>query len=218
MGEIFTPDNLFAGQVMPALTGSATIAAGVGVLARGTVLGRIAKALDDAVAAAGNIGDGTVASTALKPLSQMGNYALACTKAPTAAGANNAVFSVHAPDGARLADATQGVAYANAQIGFTIGNADTADFAAGDAFTIPVIVGAGTCVAVNSANVDGSQHVYAVLAESVDATLVAVTAGVYYTGEFNSHALVFGGLQDTVATYLESARVLGIVFRNVISA
>lgn len=217
MGEIFTPDSLFAGQVMPVLTGSATIAAGAGVLSRGTVLGRITKALDDVVAAADNTGDGTVAAVALQPLSQMGLYSLVCTKTVSAAGANDAVFAVYAPDGARLADATQAVAYANMQIGFKIGNAGTADFAVGDAFTIPVIAGAGTCVAVNSANVDGSQHAYAVLAESVDATLVAVTAGVYYTGEFNSHALAFGGL-DTAAAHLEGARVLGIVFRTVMSA
>lgn len=41
MSEVFIPDNLFAGNVMPVVTEAVTIASGAGVLTRGTVLGRI---------------------------------------------------------------------------------------------------------------------------------------------------------------------------------
>ena len=39
MAEIYTPDNLFAGNVAPVVADIATIVSGAGVLTRGTVLG-----------------------------------------------------------------------------------------------------------------------------------------------------------------------------------
>lgn len=41
MAEVFTPDNLFAGNVAPVVADKATIVSGAGKLARGTVLGLV---------------------------------------------------------------------------------------------------------------------------------------------------------------------------------
>ncbi len=117
MPETFTPDKLFAGNVMPVVAGSETIVSGAGAIARGTVLGQI-----------------------------------------------------------------------------TTG---------------------GKCKVLNSANSDGSQSVYAILAAAVDATSGDVVAPVYYTGEFNQAALTFGG-SDTAATHKTAARKIGLFFKTTI--
>ena len=41
MAEIYTPDNLFAGNVAPVVADIATIVSGAGILTRGTVLGLV---------------------------------------------------------------------------------------------------------------------------------------------------------------------------------
>lgn len=41
MAEVFTPDNLFGGNVAPVVADKATIVSGAGVLTRGTVLGLV---------------------------------------------------------------------------------------------------------------------------------------------------------------------------------
>ena len=41
MSEIFTPDKLFAGHVMPLVTEKGVVASGAGSVVRGTVMGRI---------------------------------------------------------------------------------------------------------------------------------------------------------------------------------
>ncbi|MBE0470505.1 MAG: head decoration protein [Methyloprofundus sp.] len=115
----FTPDDLFAGHVQPVVADSEIVVSGAGVLARGTVLGKI-----------------------------------------------------------------------------TTG---------------------GKLKTVDSAAVDGSQGIYAVLAESVDATSADVTAPVYYTGEFNEAKLVFGGT-DTADTHRTAARNIGIFFKSAVTA
>jgi len=57
------------------------------------------------------------------------------TIAATAADSNLGTWTVKAPDGLALPDATTAAAYTNAQINFTI-NDGTTDFAAGDIFTV----------------------------------------------------------------------------------
>lgn len=79
------------------------------------------------------------------------------------------------------------------------------------------ITSGGKLKTVNSANSDGSQTPYAVLTESVDATSADKTASVYYTGEFNQAALVFGGT-DTYATHKSASRKIGMFFKPTISA
>lgn len=72
------------------------------------------------------------------------------------------------------------------------------------------------CVIVDSTGDDGSQSVYAILAESVDATSSDVQAPVYYTGEYNINELVFGG-DDTYEDHQTQARNIGIFFKDVVS-
>ena len=68
---------------------------------------------------------------------------------------------------------------------------------------------------VNSANADGSQTPYAVLAEDVVTSAGGVYGAVYYTGEFDVNSLVFGGT-DTYATHRVAARKLGMFFRTAV--
>lgn len=91
----------------------------------------------------------------------------------------------------------------------------------GAAFTRGTVLGQVTadskCVAVNNALSNGAQTVYAVLAEDVDASSEDKVAAVYYTGEFNTNALTFGG-DDTVADHKRGARNVGIFFKDTVSA
>lgn len=60
-----------------------------------------------------------------------------------------------------------------------------------------------------------TDEVYAVLAEDVDATSAAVSAPVYFTGEFNEDALSFKeGNSGTLEDFRVSARKVGIFFRK----
>lgn len=84
--------------------------------------------------------------------------------------ANGGVFSVTAPDGTRLANATVGSAYAS-QIGFTIADGTSADFVVGDSFTVTVSgadVGKYDCL--NLTAVNGLQNAAAILFNTTDAT------------------------------------------------
>lgn len=77
------------------------------------------------------------------------------------------------------------------------------------------ITASGKLVKVDSTALDGSQTIYAILAEDVDASLADKPAAIYLTGEFNESKLVFGGT-DTVATHRVDARKLGIFFKTTI--
>jgi hypothetical protein len=76
-----------------------------------------------------------------------------------------------------------------------------------------IITADGKAVKVNSANTDGSQKPYGILADTVDATTEDRPAVVYLTGEFNGAALKFGGT-DTVATHKMALRELGIFVKD----
>jgi hypothetical protein len=211
MSETYTPVNLLAGSNMPLVTGSVTLLTGEN-LSVGAVLGKITKAIGTPVGT--GTGDGTVGSVAVKAAAQIGNYSLVCTAAPSEASANDAVFAVYAPDGVRLVDATQAVAYANDHLAFTISNATSADFIVGDSFVVPVEAGSGKCKIANSANEDGSAVPYAVLAADTDATDEDLTAPVYQTGEFNEDALSFGG-SDDADTHREALKAIGIFLKTI---
>lgn len=58
-------------------------------------------------------------------------------------------------------------------------------------------------------------EVYAVLADDVDATSVAVTAACYFTGEFNAAALTFKTDNTAkIEDFIQSARKVGIFIRE----
>lgn len=78
------------------------------------------------------------------------------------------------------------------------------------------LTASGKLAIVDSAQADGSQTIYAVLAEDVDATSEDVVTSVYYTGEYNKNELVFGG-SDTADTHATKAREIGIFFKDVVS-
>ena len=64
----------------------------------------------------------------------------------------------------------------------------------------------GTCKPVDSTANDGTETPYAVLTDNVDTTGDdPVRATAYFSGHFNSNALVFGGT-DTVATHWAAMR------------
>lgn len=75
------------------------------------------------------------------------------------------------------------------------------------------------CVIVDSAAdpADGSETIYAILAETVDATSADAKAPLYFTGEYNEAALTFGGDDDADA-HRKAARNIGIFFKTNISA
>lgn len=78
------------------------------------------------------------------------------------------------------------------------------------------ITASGKLTKVNKAAVDGSQTVYAVLADPVDATSAdVVNAAVYLTGEFRIPALTFGST-DTAADHAYSASLVNIYFRTAV--
>ncbi len=78
------------------------------------------------------------------------------------------------------------------------------------------LTASGNGAIVDSSLTDGSETVYAVLAEDVDATSEDVEAPVYLTGEFNENELVFGG-SDDADTHRTQSRNIGIFFKDVVS-
>jgi hypothetical protein len=118
MSEVYTPDNLFAGSIMPKVTDSGVIASGQN-LTRGALLGRV-----------------------------------------------------------------------------------TAD---------------GKLKQVDKNAADGSQTVYAVLAESTDATAADKTAPIFLTGEFNENAITVAA-GNTITDHKAAARNIGIFIKPVVKA
>ena len=75
------------------------------------------------------------------------------------------------------------------------------------------VTASGLCVLVNSANSDGSEKPYAVLAETVDATTVEAKGVAWLTGEFARAHLIFGG-SDAWETHEQAAREVSIFFKE----
>ena len=110
-------------------------------LVRGAVLGKILLgAIAVGAVTFSGVGNGacTKASTAYAATAKAGNYLVACVEKTTDSG----TFIVTRPDGTQDGIATVGVAY-DGQVKFTIADGAT-DFSAGDTFTIPVTVAAGS--------------------------------------------------------------------------
>lgn len=122
----------------------------------GTITGKILFGDPTAEAGAENVGQGALGALSLKAGAQLGDYALECTAESNGA----AVFAVYDPQGNRLADAIEGVAYDNGQLAFTIGtDTPTTEFDVGDSFTVTVPKGSGKFVPLSLTAVDGSARV-----------------------------------------------------------
>ncbi|MEX3961032.1 hypothetical protein AB4Y42_02260 [Paraburkholderia sp. EG286B] len=173
--ESYIPDQLIAGN-LKLVTGNGTL--GSGTLQRGAILG-LQSGTPVAAAAATNTGNGTIGSITKGADVQPGVYTLVATSATN--------FTVAAPDGGAMPNATVGTAYVGANLNFTITAGGTA-FVAGDEFTITVP--AGNYVLSKATATDGSELPSAILADYADASGGAVAIGVYLMGEFNQNAIL----------------------------
>jgi len=202
--DSFIPDNLIVDGSVPILTKAVKLGAGQGALKRGTVLGKITKAVGEIVGP--DTAKGTIGTVVLGKAAKLGTYTLTCITATDTGESVPAVFKVVDPDGIRLDDAIAGVAYVG-PINFTI-TEGTSGFALDDEFSISVVAGDGQYKVVNSANADGSQDADCILADDVNTT-TSIVAVAYTSGHFNRKALVFGGT-DTADMHEAKLRELGI--------
>ncbi|GEB35300.1 head decoration protein [Brevibacillus parabrevis] len=97
---------------------------------------------------------------------------------------------------------------------------DTVVLAAGRVYEKGAVLGmvttSGKAVMVDSSKTDGSEKPYAVLAQTIDATLADTTAPVYLTGEFNMTKLSFGGTDDA-SKHKWSMRQIGMFLKRTLS-
>lgn len=141
---------------------TATILSGQQLKA-GHVLGKVSVGEALAEASTGNTGDGTMSSVTLGAGAKEGDYTLTCLEPAAGAG----VFSIEDPEGVTIGTAEVGAAFSGA-VNFTI-SAGSADFVAGDLFTITVSAGSGKYKEYNPANTDGSEAVAGILLDNVNA-------------------------------------------------
>ena len=152
-----------------------TVTIDTGVLAAGTVLGRITKGAATSAAVAGNTGDGTItAAPVVAAGAKVGTYRAVCIEP----AANVGKFLVTDPDGINLGVATVAVEFVGGGLTFTIADG-AADFVSGDSFTITVAAGSGKYVAYNQDGVNGSEVAAGILYDNVDATTADVEAVAY---------------------------------------
>lgn len=212
----FTPDELV---VCLEHGGKRTFVSGAGVMARGTVIGKITTgAASSAAKSGGNTGNGTFVLDGTTPIlanDVQGVYTLRCV----AAVANGGTFELKRPDGFSLGryDITGGA-------GGTVTIADqikgvltdgATDFVVGDGFDITIAAGSAKYKTSIAAAVDGSQVPYGVLLEDIDATSADADGMVLIVGEVNSNKLTFGA-GHSLATVYDAFRGSGIVVSTAI--
>lgn len=120
---------------------SVVVTSGAGSLVAGSVLGRITKRLAAApipAVSGSSPGNGTMTDLSFGPDVQVGTYVLACT----ATASNGGTFSVTAPDGTLLPNATVGTAYKSSHLSFLL-NDGSSDFTTTARFNV-VVTAAGT--------------------------------------------------------------------------
>jgi len=181
-------------------------------LVRGAVLGKISSAGTSVgtvtFVGTGN-GTGTKASPAYGDGAQNGSYKAICV----GVGADAGTFEVLRPDGTVDGVATVGVAY-DGQVKFTIADGST-DFAAGDTFTIPVTVAAGSGKYTLSATAatDGSQTPAGILVDDTDASAGDKPVLIYTRGDFVASGLTLG-TGHTTATVLAAFKDIGVFINS----
>lgn len=193
--------QLFAGD-FPRITKAITIAASVGALIVGTVLGKITKgAATKAAKSGGNTGDGTLTLDETTPIlagAIAGVYkvrviraALAQVGTTPAVPAQKAIVELVDPLGNVLdvfdLPTTPGITVSN-QVKFVMVEGSTA-FALGDGFDITIAAGSGYYKPYDEDNIDGSEVATAILAEAVASSDSVTKTIAYVTGHFNEAAL-----------------------------
>lgn len=148
-----------------------TIASGAGVLAAGTVIGKITTGTSaSATAFSGNTGTGTMGTITVSAGAKVGTYKLVIIEPASNAG----TFQVEDPDGKIIGTGTVASAFSKGGLAFTL--ADATDFVAGDGFDIVVAAGSGQWTGYDDGNSNGSQVAAGVLMQAVDATSTTATA------------------------------------------
>lgn len=157
-------------------------------LKAGHVLGGVlVSASAAATARAGNTGNGAMGAITPSNAAMLGNYSLTIIEP----AANAGTFEVANPHGEVVGTGTVGVAYSAGGLAFTLADGAT-DFVAGDGFNIAVTGGTQKVKEYNPANTDGSQRVYGILWDAVDATAADVVgAAVVRACEINQEELTW---------------------------
>lgn len=207
----YTPDRLVAGS-LPTYGEPGTLAAGEDVV-RGQALGRITLSVGDPDYTGLVTGNGTI-DFAAGPRARAALYTFECI-AP-AAGPAAAQFAAYR-DGQILGTVSEGTEWVHEDATVTITDGTT-PFDAGDLIAVEIEAGNGRLVAYDSESRDGSQVFAGISAADVDASLAAAPIPFYVTGVFNPASVVFANESDTVAGIADHARLIGIHFRNTVSA
>jgi hypothetical protein len=178
------------------------------VLLAGAVIGRVfSGGTGAAVAAAGNVGNGTMGAITVTN-APPGAYQLVITDA----GANVGEFEVRNSSGAVIGQGTVAAAYSAGGLAFTLADGAT-DFAVGDVFNITVSGGTGKYKEYNPANTDGSQFVAGILWDDADATDGDVrAAAITSDAEVNQGELTWfsGASAGQIAAGVLGLRAIGI--------
>jgi len=120
-------------------------------LKAGAVVGKVAIGVGKAaIPAVVGTGNGTMTALYAGPEVEKGDYVVKCITA----AANGGTFSVTAPSGKLLPNATVGTDYRSRHINFKINDGAT-DFIVNDTFTITVTTGAPTVVGTGNGTISG---------------------------------------------------------------
>jgi len=157
-----------------------TIASGA-ALSAGTVVGKVLVGAAVGASVTGGTGDAAISSVATLSGSIPGVYNIKCIKKSASTSADDAEFSVVAPDGEFLGVANQTVAFAN-KIAFTIGGDTSAASAVGDAFTVTVAAGTGYYKRIDLTAIDGTATAAGVLLNDAASASVAVKSAIIARG------------------------------------
>lgn len=187
----YTRDNL---EVCPDLLKNVTVKAGTS-LSRGDLVMLTGIFAIAAAVAGTNTGDGTVGTISVLDTAMVGSYKIEMLTATT--------FAVYSPDGSRLADGANTVAYAGGQIVFTV-TAGATPFVAGDSFTMAVTKSASPVVELFTT---GSAP-YTVMFDTIDATLGATVGRAYREAELLASEVNYG--TGTLAEVVDALDALDI--------
>jgi len=184
---ITTPSSLFASELPAAIKQNVIVLEGED-LPRGQVVGKIT---DGAITVEGGalVGTGngvlTLANPAYAAGVKAGVYKVVFVEPATDLGA----FIVEDPDGIIVGRGNVGTAFTGI-VKFTIADGST-DFLASSYFPVTVTkaAGSGKIVEYDPDATDGSQNIYGILAEAVDATDADKDGVAWIQGHFNLNAL-----------------------------
>jgi len=186
------------------------VAGGVGgnALTLATTSAEIVRSGATLAGGVANTGNGTFGAIVKGATFKLGKYLLTMTDATH--------FALVDPNGDALPNGQTGVAYVDAQLGFTLTAGGTA-FVAGDAFEISATQNPGSFQLSVATAVDGSQKPSAILGDDTDASGGDVNCAAYLTGEFNANVLNYDPSWQLPAL-TDALRPLQIHIRSTVSA